>query len=164
MTEQYQQTDINLAVAGASGANIVVVPFTAMQGAGPTGPVYYMQLGTPQNLYGDRASDWSVTPGVPGVSSDTVESAKRDAYFWIAIAYLQQGPSAGRPRAFLSAFYDGVGVRGGAQSFEGNNDRNEIVVFFGGLLSGSKLSYSIAWNGNTPLTLNSSGGVALFST
>jgi len=165
MTDQYQQEDINL--AGQSGVggqgNVIMVPFISMAAAGPTGPNYFIQLGAPQNRFGNAASDWEITPGVPGASSGSISSATRTASYWNAQAFLQQGPSSGIPRAFFSAFYDGVGVAGGAQSFQGNNYRSDVNLREGGLTSGAELSFSIAWNGNTPLTLNS-GNIFLLST
>jgi len=165
MTDSYNQTSINLGAAAAGGAlNVISVPFTSIQGSGPTGPVYYVQLGAPVDLYGDRASDWFVTPGVPGSSSATLQSNIRDAPFWTAASFTQQGPSAGIPRAFFSAFHDGVGVTGGSASFSGNNWRVEFSLSWGGLLAGEELSFRFSWNGNTPLTLNPGSNIILFST
>jgi len=165
VTEQYQQEDINLAGASGGGGagNVVRVPFVSMAAAGPTGPVYFLQMGTPENRSGNAAGDWAVTPGTPGVSSSTLSSASRAASYWNAQVFLQQGPSAGIPRAFFSAFYGAAGIAGGAQSFQGNNFRSDVNLREGGLLSGVNLSFSISWNGNTPLTLNS-GDIFLFST
>jgi len=163
MTDSYNQTNINLGGAGGGSTNVIAVPWAAIQGAGPTGPVYFVQLGTPIDLFGNRASDWTVTAGTPGVTSDTLQSSDRQSPQWRLDAFFQQGPSAGTPRAFLSAFYNGVGVRGGAVSFIQNNWRAYAGFTWGGLLSGVELSFSVSWNGNTPLTLNS-GTVILQST
>lgn len=161
----YNQGEINLGVAGAgSFGNVIQVPFASMAGAGATGPVYFLQYGIPVDLFGNAAGDWIVTPGVPGVSSGTLSSATRTAGAWIGSVFLQQGPSAGIPRAFFSGFHNAVGVTGGAHSFQGNNYRAQLSLYFGGLTPGLALSYRIAWNGNTPLTLNPSGAVILFST
>ena len=165
MTDSYNQTNINLGAAAGSGSmNVIAVPFTSIAGSSPTGPVYFVQLGTPFDLYGNHASDWTVTPGTPGVSSATIQSATREAPFWNAASFLQQGPSAGIPRAFFSAFHDGVGVTGGSVSFSGNNWRQEFSLSWGGLSSGEELSFRFSWNGNTPLTLNPGSNLIIFST
>jgi len=164
MTDSYNQTDINLGPAGGGGAsNVIAVPWTSIAGASPTGPVYFVQLGIPVDLFGNAAADWLVAPGTPGASSDALLSATRQSPMWRLDAFFQQGPSVARPRAFLSAFYDGVGVRGGAISFIQNNWRAYGGYTWGGLASGIELSFTISWNGNTPLTLNS-GTVVLSST
>jgi len=165
MTDSYQQRSINLAEDGGGGGgfNVVRVPFTTMAGAGPNGPVYFLQMGAPADRFGTAAADWTVTPGVPGVSSSTLESATKIGAFWSGQVFLQQGPSAGIPRAFFSAFYHAVGVDGGAQSFQGNNYRSELTLREGGLAVGVQLSFRISWNGNTPLTLNG-GDIFVFST
>ena len=79
---------------------------------------------------------------------------------------MQCGPETQVRRAFLSAFYNAggspVGITGCASGFQGNNDRGEITVFEGGLDPGLELRHTIAWNGATPLTLNS-GHIMLFS-
>lgn len=143
--------------------NVVFVPLASMQAATPTGPTYFIQFGTPVDFHGDAAADWIVTPGVPGVSRGQLASSGRVGMAWWANVNLQQGPSAGAPRAFFSAFYDAVGVRGYGQSFEGNNWRDEMTLFYGGLQPGVALSFQVGWNGNTPLTLNPDSGLMLFS-
>lgn len=165
MTDSYNQTNINLGPASELGAlNVIAVPIISIAGPGPTGPTYFVQLGAPFDLYGNRASDWTVIPGIPGVSSGGIESSIRESPFWTAAAFLQQGPSAGIPRAFFSAFYDGVGVAGGSVSFSGNNWRQEISISLGGLSLNESLSFRFSWNGNTPLTLNPGSRLIIFST
>ena len=56
-----------------------------------------------------------------------------------------------------------MGVQGCASGLEGNNDRAETTLFFGGLGRDVELFFSISYNGATPLTLNS-GQILLEST
>lgn len=165
MTNNHLQSSINLSSAALAGgsSNIVQVQWNSFSNAGGT---YYVALNNPIDLYGNAAADWEIVPGTPGVSSDTVRSANRTASFWIAQGCFQCGPEASVRRAFLSAFNPGpigpLGVTGCASGFEGNNDRAETTVFYGGLTPDTNgLFFSIAWNGVTPLTLNS-GQLVLF--
>ena len=151
MTEQYQQESINLAPDSDLGSfsNVVIVPWTGLSPGG-TQSTYFVSLGTPINLAGDAASDWVVTPGTPGVSSDRIASSQRVGFSWFGQACFQSGPEAAPPkRAFLSAFYDpgavAVGVTGCASGVEGNNDRADTIVFYGGLSVNNSLFFQISW-------------------
>lgn len=158
MTDSYNQENINLATAGSGGGinNVVIVPWTAFTPGGAAA-TYFVSLGAPTDLVGNAASDWVVTPGTPGVSSDVISSATRTGLIWFGQMCGQSGPEASPRRAFVSAFNPGpVGVTGCASGFEGNNDRADTVVFYGGLVPASGgLFFQVAWNGVTPLTLNS---------
>jgi len=143
-------------VSGGGGfvsGNVVIVPWTGLSNSGGN---YFVQLGAPQDLNGDAAVDWQVIPGTPGSSSDQIVSPTRTGVAWWAQACLQCGPEANVRRAFLSAFNPGpVGVTGCASGFQGNNDRANAVIFYGGLQPTISLFFQLNWNGVTPLSLNS---------
>lgn len=119
------------------------------------------------DLNGNAVQNWEVVPGSPGTESAKIRSTTRKGLFWICTTCLQSGNEVNVRRAFVSAFEDRparttVGIAGCATGFQGNNDRGETTLAYGGLLQSIPLFFEIAWNGNTPLTLNS-GQVILLS-
>jgi hypothetical protein len=129
---------------------------------------YYCSIGPLADLVGNAASDWEVLPGTPGVSSDTLRpkpGSGRVSALWIASFFLQQGPSAGIPRAFLSAFKPGpIGDAGGAVSLSGNNFRANGTLISGGVTELDGVYWQVGWNGNTPLQLIAGSRVVVVST
>ncbi len=146
--------------------NVVLVPWTGFSPGG-TQSTYFVRLGTPINLKGNAAEDWTIVAAAdPNTASDRVKSDKREGYMWWADTCVQCGPEASQRRAFLSGFYDHlanqVGVTGCASGLINNNDREQISAAYGGMVLGTELFFQLAWNGNTPLTFNS-GQIMLWS-
>lgn len=157
------QPNINLASTGGLGpsTNVVIVPWSSITVSTLSSSIYYVQLGNPQDLNGDAAKDWIVTKNTPGTISDFIRSDTRTGIAWWANTCLQSGNEVSVRRAFLSAFElippsnVPVGVQGCASGFQGNNDRNETTIFYGGLQPSTELWFRLSWNGVTTLTLNS---------
>jgi hypothetical protein len=131
-------------------------------------PTYYCSLGPIEDLVGSASADWEVVPGVPGVSSDILRpkaGTGRVGALWVSTFYLQQGPSAGVPRAFLSAFKPGpIGDAGGAVSLTGNNWRTTGTLASGGVTEADGVFFQVAWNGNTALQLIAGSRLVVVST
>lgn len=152
---------------GGGNLNVVMVPWTAITVDPMNSQRYTVALAQPFDLNGNAAADWSVVPGVPGTTSDQLVSATRTGQAWWATTCLQCGNEANVRRAFFSAFEQpppGVpmGVQGCASGFQGNNDRAETTIFYGGLAPTVPLFFQLSWNGQTTLTLNG-GQVMLIS-
>ena len=160
---------LNTGGGGSGGVlpNIVVVPWTAIEVSDLSSSAYLVRFGVPEDRNGTTAAaDWRIEPGTAN-TPDRLVSDTRAGLAWWSSACLQCGPETQVRRAFLSAFYAAgglpVGITGCASGFEGNNDRGEITIFEGGLGAGVDLTHVIAWNGQTPLTLNE-GQILLWST
>lgn len=124
------------------------------QGAAPSSGVWYARFGNIDEWFGN-SDVITIIPAEDDNSSDRLVCSKN--IFNIRVYMnIQSANFGGNPRAFLSMFVNGGPVQGAAVSPApgSNNNREQIILESGGLLADDEITLSMAWNGNSPLTVN----------
>lgn len=132
----------------------VLVPFTSVV---LNSGLYYVELGTPEDLVGNFSSFVTVTSSSP--AGDEVISS-RDVFEVVTdvnTQYSNQGGGGSVRRTFHIIQYNGLGVGGGASGIPrpSNNWRISVNYDTFGLNAGEALRVVLNTNAQGPLTLNS---------
>lgn len=146
---------------------------------------YYTRLGSPFDPPGtftevaadlfehsgvaeNASQDWEIIPAVdPTSQSDRIRSLSRAGLRWWMKVCVQTSPTGGAPRqcTLRARVDDGAAVSVVAENdltLEGNNDRQELVVFYDGLGVGEELFFDLEYLGG-PAVLSFNSGSCLIA-